>query len=171
MLLCMVRTDILTIAEHNHGGFMISLQINGEVKQVDAEIDTPLLWVLRDNLGITSVKYACGIAECGVCTVMIDDEAVRSCSISVEEAVGSKIITVEGLPEDHPVKVAWIEKQAPQCGYCQPGMMLQATAFLKENPNPTADEIDTGMDDMLCRCGTHQRVKAAVQMASEIMNK
>lgn len=150
---------------------MITLHVNKKKHQVDVAPDTPLLWVLRDNLSITSVKYSCGIAVCGVCTVLIDNEAVRSCSISVEEVGESEIVTVEGLADDHPVKVAWIEKQAPQCGYCQPGMMLHATAFLNENPSPTDDEINSGMDDMLCRCGSHQRVKAAVQMASQIMKK
>lgn len=150
---------------------MITLHVNKKKHQVDVAPDTPLLWVLRDNLSITSVKYSCGIAECGVCTVLIDNDAVRSCSVSVEEVGESEIVTVEGLADDHPVKVAWIEKQAPQCGYCQPGMMLHATAFLAENPNPTDDEINSGMDDMLCRCGSHQRVKAAVQMASQIMKK
>lgn len=150
---------------------MITLHVNKKKHQVDVAPDTPLLWVLRDNLSITSVKYSCGIAVCGVCTVLIDNEAVRSCSISVEEVGESEIVTVEGLADDHPVKVAWIEKQVPQCGYCQPGMMLHATAFLNENPSPTDDEINSGMDDMLCRCGSHQRVKAAVQMASQIMKK
>lgn len=150
---------------------MITLHVNKKKHQVDVAPDTPLLWVLRDNLSITSVKYSCGIAVCGVCTVLIDNEAVRSCSISVEEVGESEIVTIEGLADDHPVKVAWIEKQAPQCGYCQPGMMLHATAFLNENPSPTDDEINSGMDDMLCRCGSHQRVKAAVQMASQIMKK
>lgn len=150
---------------------MITLHVNGEEKKVDVDPETPLLWVLRESLGLTSVKYTCGIAECGVCTVLIDDEAVRSCSISAEDAADGKILTVEGLPEDHPLKIAWVEKQTPQCGYCQPGMILHAAAFLKENPNPTAEDIDSGMDDMLCRCGTHQRVKAAVQLASEIMKK
>jgi isoquinoline 1-oxidoreductase alpha subunit len=150
---------------------MITLHVNKKKHQVDVAPDTPLLWVLRDNLSITSVKYSCGIAVCGVCTVLIDNEAVRSCSIRVEEVGESEIVTIEGLADDHPVKVAWIEKQAPQCGYCQPGMMLHATAFLNKNPSPTDDEINSGMDDMLCRCGSHQRVKAAVQMASQIMKK
>jgi isoquinoline 1-oxidoreductase alpha subunit len=150
---------------------MITLHVNKKKHQVDVAPDTPLLWVLRDNLSITSVKYSCGIAVCGVCTVLIDNEAVRSCSIRVEEVGESEIVTIEGLADDHPVKVAWIEKQAPQCGYCQPGMMLHATAFLNENPSPTDDEINSRMDDMLCRCGSHQRVKAAVQMASQIMKK
>ncbi len=150
---------------------MITLHVNKKKHQVDVAPDTPLLWVLRDNLSITSVKYSCGIAECGVCTVLIDNESVRSCSISVDEVGESEIVTVEGLPEDHPVKVAWIEKQTPQCGYCQPGMMLHAAALLIENPNPSEEEINSGMDDILCRCGSHQRVKAAVQLASQITKK
>lgn len=150
---------------------MISLHVNGENRAVDVDPDTPLLWVLRDNLGITSVKYACGIAECGVCTVLIGEEAVRSCSITVDEARKDKITTIEGLASEHPVKIAWIEKQAPQCGYCQPGMMLHATSLLKGNPNPSDDEIDAGMDSMLCRCGSHHRVKSAIKMASTMMKK
>lgn len=150
---------------------MITLDVNGNKNQVDVDPETPLLWVLRDNLGITSVKYACGIAECGVCTVLIDDEAVRSCSISVDEAAGSKITTVEGLPEDHPVKVAWVEKQVPQCGYCQPGIMLQTVDFLSRKPNPTDDQIDEAMDDVLCRCGSHPRIKKAIKTAAELASK
>jgi isoquinoline 1-oxidoreductase alpha subunit len=150
---------------------MISLNVNGKAKQVDATPETPLLWVLRDSLGITSVKYACGIAECGVCTVLIDGEAVRSCSVTVDDIQNKKITTIEGLPTEHPIKIAWVEKQAPQCGYCQPGMMLHATSFLKSNSDPTDDDIDAGMDDMLCRCGSHQRVKAAVKMAANLMKK
>ncbi len=150
---------------------MISLHVNGKKRKVDAAPDTPLLWVLRDNLGITSVKYTCGIAECGVCTVLIDDEAVRSCSISVDEAQKSKIITIEGLPEDHPVKIAWIEKQVPQCGYCQPGIMLQTVDFLKRQPNPTEEQVDEALDNVLCRCGSHPRIKKAVQMAADLTKK
>lgn len=150
---------------------MISLHVNGENRTVDVDPDTPLLWVLRDNLGITSVKYTCGIAECGVCTVLINEDAVRSCSITVEEARKGKITTIEGLPPEHPVKIAWIEKQVPQCGYCQPGMMLHATSLLKNNPNPNDDQIDAGMDAMICRCGSHHRVKSAIKMASTMMKK
>ena len=148
---------------------MISLLVNGQNRKADVALNTPLLWVLRDELKITSVKYACGIAECGVCTVLIDGEAVRSCSVSVKEVQNKKITTIEGLPPEHPVKIAWVEKQAPQCGYCQPGMMLHATSFLNKNSNPTDDEIDAGMDPMLCRCGSHHRVKAAIKMASKMM--
>lgn len=150
---------------------MISLHVNGNMQQVDVTPDTPLLWALRDNLGITSVKYACGIAECGVCTVLIDGEAVRSCSISVEEVTKSKIITIEGLPEDHPVKIAWIEKQVPQCGYCQPGIMLQTVDFLSRRPKPSEAQINEAMDNVLCRCGTHPRIKQAIQMAADIAAK
>lgn len=150
---------------------MISLTVNGKKREVDVAPDTPLLWVLRDNLGITSVKYACGVAECGVCTVLIEGEAVRSCSISVEEARDSNITTIEGLPENHPVKVAWIEKQVPQCGYCQPGIMLQTVDFLSRQPNPSEAQIDKAMDDVLCRCGSYPRIKKAIQMAAELKSK
>lgn len=150
---------------------MVSLHVNGKTRQVDVDPETPLLWVLRDNLSITSVKYTCGIAECGVCTVLIDDEAVRSCSITVEEVQENKITTIEGLPEDHPVKTAWIEKQVPQCGYCQPGIMLQAVDFLSRRPNPSVKEIDEAMDDVLCRCGSHPRMKKAIQMAAKLSAK
>ncbi len=115
---------------------MINLNVNGKKKSVDVDPDTPLLWAQRDNLGITSVKYTRGVAECGMCTVLMDGEARRSCYISVKEARGGEIITIEGLPDDHPVKVAWIKKQVPQCG-CQPGVMLQTVDFLSREPNPT----------------------------------
>ena len=120
---------------------MITLNVNGKKRQVDADPETPLLWVLRDNLGITSVKYTCGIAECGICTVLIDGEAQRSCVVNLEDVQESNITTIEGLPEDHPVKVAWIEKQVPQCGYCQPGIMLQTVDLLTRMPNPTDAQI------------------------------
>jgi isoquinoline 1-oxidoreductase alpha subunit len=150
---------------------MISLNVNGKDRQVDVAPDTPLLWVLRDNLAITSVKYACGIAECGVCTVLIDGEAVRSCSVPVDGVQDKKITTVEGLAEDHPVKIAWIEKQVPQCGYCQPGIMLQTVDFLKRKPNPSVQQVDEALDDVLCRCGSHPRIKKAVLMAAELSRK
>lgn len=153
------------------GGGMISLHINGIQQQVDVSPDTPLLWVLRDNLGITSVKYACGIAECGVCTVLIDGAAVRSCSASVASVEGSEIVTIEGLPEDHPVKIAWVEKQVPQCGYCQPGIMLQAVDFLSRQPSPSERQISEAMDDVLCRCGSHPRIRKAVKMAADMTTK
>ena len=150
---------------------MTVLIVNGVKRQVDVDPDTPLLWALRDNLGITSVKYTCGIAECGMCTVLIDGEAQRSCMVNVGDAKDSEITTIEGLPEDHPVKVAWIAKQVPQCGYCQPGIMLQAVDFLSREPNPTDEQINDAMDNVICRCGTHPRIKAAIRMAAEMTAK
>jgi isoquinoline 1-oxidoreductase alpha subunit len=147
---------------------MIVLNVNGINRQADEDPNTPLLWVLRDNLGITSVKYTCGIGECGMCTVLIDGEAQRSCVVHAKDVLGSKITTIEGLPENHPVKVAWIEKQVPQCGYCQPGIMLQTVDFLSRNPNPTEEQINDAMDNVICRCGTHPRIKKAIQMAAEM---
>lgn len=150
---------------------MITLTVNGKKMQVDVEPDTPLLWVLRDSLNFKSVKYTCGIAECGICTVLIDGEAQRSCVVTAEEASGSTITTIEGLAEDHPVKVAWIEKQVPQCGYCQPGIMLQAADFLSREKNPTQESIDDVMDDVICRCGSHPRIKEAIQLAAKLTAK
>lgn len=148
---------------------MIALKVNGIEMQADVDPDTPLLWVLRDNLGITSVKYTCGIAECGMCTVLIDGEAQRSCVVNVSDVLESEITTIEGLPENHPVKAAWIEKQVPQCGYCQPGIMLQTVDFLLRNANPTEEQINDAMDNVICRCGTHPRIKKAIQMAAAVM--
>ena len=155
---------------------MIFLKVNGKTRQVDADPETPLLWVLRDTLGFTSVKYACGISECGMCTVLIDGSAQRSCTIPVADAAGSEITTIEGLPEDHPVKVAWTEKQVPQCGYCQPGIMLRAVDFLSNRKHPSQARIDEAqidevMDEMLCRCGTHPRIKKAIALAAEMTEK
>ncbi|MBT8362632.1 MAG: (2Fe-2S)-binding protein [Desulfobacterales bacterium] len=147
---------------------MLSLHVNGKKQQVYVAPDTPLLWVLRDNLEITSVKYACGIAECGVCTVLIDGEAVRSCSVSLQSVQGSKITTIEGLPADHPVKLAWIEKQVPQCGYCQPGIMLQTVDFLSRQADPSEAQINEALDNILCRCGSHPRIKKAIKMVADM---
>jgi isoquinoline 1-oxidoreductase subunit alpha len=147
---------------------MFTLTVNGTTRQVDAAPNTPLLWVLRDQLGITSVKYSCGIAECGMCTVLIDGTAQRSCVVTVESAEGSSITTIEGLPDAHPVKTAWIEQQVPQCGYCQPGIMLQTVDFLRRNAAPTAGQIDAAMDDVICRCGSHPRIRKAIKQAAEL---
>ncbi len=147
---------------------MILLTVNGKKSEVDVDPDTPLLWVLRDNLGFTSVKYTCGIAECGMCTVLMDGEARRSCVVTAEEATGSEITTIEGLPGDHPVKTAWIEKQVPQCGYCQPGIMLQTADFLSREPSPSNERINEVMDDVICRCGSHPRIKKAIQLAAKM---
>jgi isoquinoline 1-oxidoreductase alpha subunit len=150
---------------------MTALIVNGVKRHVDVDPDTPLLWVLRDNLGITSVKYTCGIAECGMCTVLVDGEAQRSCMVNVGDAADSEITTIEGLPEDHPVKVAWIAKQVPQCGYCQPGIMLHTVDFLSREPNPSDEQINDAMDNVICRCGTHPRIKEAIRMAAEMTAK
>jgi isoquinoline 1-oxidoreductase alpha subunit len=133
--------------------------------------ETPLLWVLRDNLGITSVKHTCGIAECGVCTVLVDGEAQRSCVVNAESVSKSDITTIEGLPHSHPVKVAWIEKQVPQCGYCQPGIMLQTVDLLSRMPNPTDEQINDEMDNVICRCGSHPRIKKAIRLAADMTAK
>ena len=147
---------------------MISINVNGRKRPVDVVPFTPLLWVLRDHLGITSVKYTCGIAECGVCTVLLDGEAQRSCIVSVGDVEGSDITTIEGLPDDHPVKVAWIENQVPQCGYCQPGVMLQTVDLLSRMPDPTDEQINAEMDNLICRCGTHPKIKKAIRFAAEM---
>ena len=150
---------------------MFTLTVNGVKRQVDVDPDTPLLWVLRDNLGFTSVKYTCGIAECGMCTVLIDGEAQRSCVVNIEDAVQSEITTIEGLPDNHPVKVAWIEKQVPQCGYCQPGIMLQTVDFLSREPHPTGEQINSAMDNVICRYGSHPRIKQAIKLAAQLSAK
>jgi isoquinoline 1-oxidoreductase alpha subunit len=155
----------------NQGGNMFTINVNGMKRQVDVDSGTPLLWVLRDNLGITSVKYTCGIAECGICTVLIDGVAERSCVVSVEDVLQSEITTIEGLPDNHPVKVAWIEKQVPQCGYCQPGIMLQTVDLLSRMPNPTDEQIDDEMDNVICRCGSHPKIKKAIRFAAKMTNK
>jgi isoquinoline 1-oxidoreductase alpha subunit len=147
------------------------LQINGRSFEADVEADTPLLWVLRDNLGLVGTKYGCGIAQCGACTVHMNGTAVRSCTLPVS-AVGNKAITtIEGLSEngDHPVQLAWKEVDVPQCGYCQTGQIMSASALLSKNPKPTADQIDTAMNGNICRCGTYHRIREAIVMASNKM--
>lgn len=138
---------------------MISLNVNGKNYRVDVSDDVPLLWVIRDHLKLTGTKYSCGIGECGACTVHIDGKAQRSCVIPVKEAQGKKITTIEGLPQNHPVKRAWIQEQVVQCGYCQPGIMMQVAALLSESPKPNAAKIINAMDDVICRCGTYVRIK------------
>lgn len=150
---------------------MISLNVNGKNYRVDVSDDTPLLWVIRDHLKLTGTKYSCGVGECGACTVHINGKATRSCTIPVGEAKGKKITTIEGLPENHPVKRAWIQEQVPQCGYCQPGVMMQVAAFLHEKPTPTADQIISKMDDVICRCGTYLRMKKGIKTAVQIAGK
>lgn len=150
----------------------ISFEVNGQQKSVDVDPQTPLLWVLRDTLNLTGTKYGCGIAACGACTVHINGEQGRSCVFPVGSVAGKQVTTIEGLSSDrsHPVQRAWIEEQVPQCGYCQSGQIMAAVAFLKKNPNPTAADVDEAMSNNICRCGTAQRIRAAVLKAAELMN-
>ena len=147
---------------------MIELTVNGVKRQVDVVPEMPLLWVLRDELGITSPKYGCGIAQCGACTVRIDGKAVRSCQAHIGDVAGNSVVTIEGLGnrDRHPVLQAWIEHQVPQCGYCQTGQIMQAISLLELIPKPTDEEINEVMSGNLCRCGTYPRIRAAIHAAS-----
>lgn len=147
-----------------------TLNVNGMAHEVDAEPETPLLWVLRDNIGLTGTKFGCGIAQCGVCTVHIDGQPARACSTTAASAVGREITTIEGLSHDnsHPVQQAWIEDTVPQCGYCQSGQIMSAAALLSRTPDPSDSEIDTAMAGNLCRCGTYLRIRRAIHRAAEI---
>jgi isoquinoline 1-oxidoreductase subunit alpha len=147
----------------------IALVVNGMAHTVDAERETPLLWILRDSLKLTGTKYGCGIAQCGACTVLIDGRAARSCSVEASAAIGKAITTIEGLSADgtHPVQLAWIEFDVPQCGYCQSGQIMAAVALLKKSPKPTDAEIDANIDN-ICRCGTYLRIRQAVHRAAEL---
>jgi isoquinoline 1-oxidoreductase alpha subunit len=144
------------------------LLVNKQKHQVDVDPDTPILWVLRDHLNLVGTKYGCGITQCGACTIHLDGVAARSCSVPVS-AVGTKpITTIEGLSEkaDHPVQKAWIEHDVPQCGYCQAGQIMSASALLKTNPNPSDEDIDAAMHGNICRCGTYTRIKKAIKTAA-----
>ena len=147
---------------------LYKLQINGRSYQADVEPDTPLLWVLRDHLGLVGTKYGCGIAQCGACTVHLNGEATRSCVMPVSAIGSSKVVTIEGLSAEgnHPVQQAWDEVDVAQCGYCQAGQIMTAAAFLKKNPKPNNDEIDAAMSGNICRCGTYHRIREAVKVAS-----
>jgi isoquinoline 1-oxidoreductase alpha subunit len=152
---------------------MYTLNVNGKTLEVDVEADTPLLWVLRDTLGMTGTKYGCGMALCGACTVHLDGEPIRSCVTPVSAlTTGQKITTIEGLSPDrsHPVQKAWIELDVPQCGYCQSGQIMSAVALLAKTPKPSDADIDAAMAGNLCRCGTYQRIRAAIHRAAEINN-
>jgi len=148
-----------------------TLDINNKSYTVDVEQQMPLLWVIRDFVGLTGTKFGCGIAQCGACTVHIDGAPVRSCSFPVMAAAGKKITTIEGISVniDHAIQKAWIELQVPQCGYCQSGQIMAATALLKRNPKPTDSDIDTAMQGILCRCGTYQRIRKAIHRAAELV--
>ena len=144
------------------------LQINGRNYEADVDPDTPLLWVLRDNLGLVGTKYGCGIAQCGACTVHMNGNPVRSCVVAVSAVGANKITTIEGLSEkgDHPVQVAWDEVDVPQCGYCQTGQIMSAAALLSKNPKPSDADIDSAMHGNICRCGTYHRIREAIHLAS-----
>jgi isoquinoline 1-oxidoreductase alpha subunit len=145
------------------------LSINGKNKEVEADPKTPILWILRDHLDLVGTKYGCGIAQCGACTVHLDGVAVRSCQLPVSVIGNKKITTIEGLSEkgDHPVQKAWIEHDVPQCGYCQAGQIMNASALLNSNPNPTDNDIDSAMRGNICRCGTYTRIHAAIKTAAK----
>jgi isoquinoline 1-oxidoreductase alpha subunit len=152
---------------------MIKLTVNGKPRQLDVEPEMPLLWALRDVLDVKGVKYGCGIAQCGACTVHVNGEPVRSCSFPVSGAAGKKVTTIEGLAQGgklHPVQQAWIENQVPQCGYCQSGQIMAAVALLKKNPNPTDKDIDEAMTN-ICRCGTYARIRTAIHSAAKSASK
>ncbi len=145
---------------------MIHLEINGKSYQVDADPDVPLLWVIRERLKLTGTKFGCGIGMCGSCTVHIDGKARRSCQTPAGSVQGRKITTIEGLPENHPIKKAWMHEEVPQCGYCQSGQIMQAAALLAEDPHPSEEKIVDAMNGNLCRCGTYPRIKTAIKLAS-----
>ncbi len=146
----------------------VKLNVNRKEYTVAVQPDTPLLWVIRDEIGLTGTKYGCGISVCGACTVHVDGKAVRSCRTKVSDVVGKEITTIEGLSADgnHPVQRAWIEEDVPQCGYCHSGQIMTAAALLAENPTPSDEDIDVAMSNNICRCGTYQRIRSAIHRAS-----
>jgi isoquinoline 1-oxidoreductase subunit alpha len=151
----------------------ITLKVNNKNYTIDADSKMPLLWAIRDLVGLTGTKYGCGIAQCGACTVHLDGVPVRSCSVTVSQVGTKNITTIEGLSEDnsHPVQEAWIMEQVPQCGYCQSGQIMAATALLKRNPNPSDKDIDSAMQGHICRCGTYPRIRKAIKKASSLMTQ
>jgi len=152
---------------------MLTLNINKKSYNVDVDPDLPLLWVLRDKLGLVGTKYGCGMAQCGACAVHLNGEAVRSCVTKVSRAIGQQVVTIEGLSEagDHPLQKAWIELDVPQCGYCQSGQIMSAAVLLRENSNPTDQDIDAAMAGNICRCGTYLRIRSAIHLAAEMQRK
>lgn len=148
----------------------IALEINGKTLQVEAEADTPLLWVLRDELKMTGSKFGCGIAQCGACTVHADGQPIRSCSTPIEALAGVKITTIEGLGGEHALQAAWVKHDVPQCGYCQSGQIMAAAALLAKTPNPTDADIDAAMTGNVCRCGAYQRIRAAIKDAAATLS-
>ena len=151
---------------------MIKLTINQKLYSVEAPPDMPLLWVLRDLLGLTGTKFGCGMAQCGACTVHLNGEAVRSCVTLVGRAEGQQVVTIEGLSNDrsHPLQKAWIEEDVPQCGYCQSGQLMSAAVLLRENANPSDEDIDKAMSGNICRCGTYPRIRKAIHLAAKLQS-
>ena len=148
---------------------MIELRINGRVRQIDADPNMPLLWALRDLLQLTGTKFGCGVGACGACTVHLDGDAVRACITAIGDAAGREVTTIEGLSPtgDHPVQKAWMAHNVPQCGYCQPGQIMQAAALLKQTPRPSDQQVTDAMSGNICRCGTYQRIRAAIKAVAE----
>jgi aerobic-type carbon monoxide dehydrogenase small subunit (CoxS/CutS family) len=149
----------------------IKFTLNGQTRELDADPEMPLLWALRDLLGLKGAKYGCGIAACGACTVQLDGAAVRACVVPLAAVEGKRVATIEGLGGDHPVQRAWLEQQVPQCGYCQPGQIMQAVAFLTATPAPNRAQIREAMSGNLCRCGTYPRIEAAVERAARLLGE
>lgn len=152
---------------------MITLTVNGQHREVAADPNMPLLWVIRDLLGLTGTKFGCGVAQCGACTVHLNGEAVRSCVTKIGRAAGQQVTTIEGLSlsSDHPLQIAWQEADVPQCGYCQSGQIMSAAVLLKENPNPTDEDIDSAMSGNICRCGTYIRIRSAIHQAAKMQRE
>ena len=152
---------------------MITFSLNGEIVHLDVEPDTPVLWAIRDEIGLTGTKFGCGIGQCGACTVQLDGTPVRSCQLPVTALEGRSVTTVEGLSPDgaHPLQRAWVEFSVPQCGYCQSGQLMSAAALLAEKPDPTDDDIDAAMSGNICRCGTYNRIRAAIHRAAELQKE
>ena len=147
----------------------ITLKVNGQARAIDADPEMPLLWALRDFLGLKGAKYGCGIGACGACTVQVNGKAMRACVVPLRAVAGDEIRTIEALGGEHPVQLAWLEEQVPQCGYCQAGQIMQAVTLLEQNPRPTTEQISAGMEGVLCRCGTYPRIEAAVRRAADAL--
>lgn len=167
------RSNAILFGRKEKGRLMIDLKVNGARQSVDVDPATPLLWVLRDTLGLTGTKFGCGMAQCGACTVHLDGQAVRSCVKRVSDAAGKEITTIEGIasPVAKSLQSAWVELDVPQCGYCQSGQIMSAAVLLSENRNPTDSDIDEAMTGNICRCGTYIRIRAAIHQAAESLKR